>query len=524
MVSNPPAADVSADSFSAAWTRALVRAGRLGRTLPLWLALAVGLLCQGTRGLQETSETRYAECAREMLVTGNWLEPSLDFQPHWTKPPFTYWAMAAGMKLCGVNAWGVRLPAVLALVLATWAVTAAGRRLGGAATGLAAGTAFALGFLPVAGANTATTDIYLCMAEALAGAAFLFAATESDVALRRRYAAAMWAAFGLAFLVKGPPGLLPLLAFLPWNFLQPRERRVPFGSPVGWLLFLAIGFGWYVAMLARHPDLLKYYVEREVVARIAADEGHNPEWYGGLTIYGPVLLLALGAPGLWALGLAFVRGGWARGARWKQLWATRDSRLLLVLWLALPLVVFSISKSKLHLYVLPLAAPLALMAGYVLARRASVRAFAVLAAVSLVFIVAAKTAYSLLPARRDMAALGREVQAVRAQLPPGHAVVVWDEPRNHGLTFYLGLQPPGLLERIAPEGQPKEKFERWTPAEFAARAAAGYPAGAVVIVGERKRADFDARFPGVHPAAERRGRYWHLLTLPAGAPIPAIHP
>ena len=76
---------------------------RCGRWLPLFVALLVGVAFQGTRGLTETSETRYAECAREMLVTGNWLEPQLEFQPHWTKPPLAYWCIAAGMKVFGAN-------------------------------------------------------------------------------------------------------------------------------------------------------------------------------------------------------------------------------------------------------------------------------------------------------------------------------------------------------------------------------------------------------------------------------------
>src|SRR5262245_29084429 len=61
-----------------------------------WVALAafalvMGLAFIGTRGLWEPDEGRYAESAREMLVSGDYMTPHLGAQPHFTKPPMTYW-------------------------------------------------------------------------------------------------------------------------------------------------------------------------------------------------------------------------------------------------------------------------------------------------------------------------------------------------------------------------------------------------------------------------------------------------
>ncbi|MCX5759207.1 MAG: UDP phosphate-alpha-4-amino-4-deoxy-L-arabinose arabinosyl transferase, partial [Candidatus Hydrogenedentes bacterium] len=63
----------------------------------LILACVVGFAFQGSHGLLESTEGRYAEAAREMLETGNWLVPQLDYHPHWTKPPLAYWAIIGGM-------------------------------------------------------------------------------------------------------------------------------------------------------------------------------------------------------------------------------------------------------------------------------------------------------------------------------------------------------------------------------------------------------------------------------------------
>ncbi len=506
-------------AFSPEWPAALRCRSFWSVWGPLLLALVVGVAFHGTRGLTETSETRYAECAREMLVTGNWLEPQLEFQPHWTKPPVAYWCMAVGMRVFGVNAWGARLPGVLALLVATWAVGAMGRRLWGTREGFVASLAFALGF-PLFGAYVATTDIYLTAAETLAAMAFLFAALEPDATKKRRWTCAMWAAWGLAFLIKGPPALLPLLAMIPWSLMQPRVRRVPLGNPLGLACFAAVALPWYLLMLHRHPNLLEYYVGTEIVGRVSTDLGHNRAWYKAIEIYGPALLGSCGAFGVWAAWVAFARGGWARGARWRELWRARDGRLLLVGWVVLPMVVFCLSRSKLHLYILPLVAPLALIAGCVLANRVSWRALRNVALASALVFVAVKGVAGHRSDRRDMRALGQAVAAARAELPAGAPIVLWDEAVNHGVTFYLGLGREGLPERVA-EGD-KGKFENWSPAEFLARYEAGtYARGALLVVDREK-----AESAGFAPLRARLGlvesgcstRHWSLLRLAAARP------
>ena len=480
--------------------------------LPLLAALVVGVAFQGSRGLMETSETRYAECAREMVASGNWLEPGLEFQPHWTKPPVAYWCMAAGMKLFGVNAWGARLPGAAALLLATWAVLLAGRRIWGETAGFAGGLAYAIGLLPLTGAYTVTTDIYLTAAVALASTAFLFAATEADPLRRRRYVVAMWAAWGLGFVIKGPPALLPMLAFIPWNLLQPRERRVPLGDWRGLLAFVAVAAPWYVAMLVRHHNLLDYYVGTEIVARVSSDMGHNRAWYKAFREFGPALVLALGVPGLWALKLALCEGGWTRVARWRGLWAARDLRLLAVLWLGLPMIVFTLSRSKLPLYVVPLAMPLALIAGKVLVARGNWRMLRRIAVGTIVVLVVAKAAAPHFPSRQNQEPLARSIKAELATLPAGAPVVLWDEAVNHGVSFYLGSTPETLCERIA-VGE-KGKFEQWSVDEFRQRLAAGsYPHGALLVVLGQKRAELEAALPQLPVVADRKERFWHFLRL-----------
>ena len=85
--------------------------------LAAFLAVCAAFMGNMNRGLMETTEGRYAECAREMVETGNYLEPTLNYAPHWTKPPMAYWSMAAGIKILGNTEAGVRLASGLAFLI-----------------------------------------------------------------------------------------------------------------------------------------------------------------------------------------------------------------------------------------------------------------------------------------------------------------------------------------------------------------------------------------------------------------------
>uniref|UniRef100_UPI00235297DB ArnT family glycosyltransferase n=1 Tax=Flexistipes sinusarabici TaxID=2352 RepID=UPI00235297DB len=92
------------------------------RTIALLLLLYFIILLIPAYNLPlfETTEARYAEVAREMMVTGNYLEPQFEGVRHFHKPPFAYWMMAAGMKIFGMNGFGVRFFGVVAAVFSVF--------------------------------------------------------------------------------------------------------------------------------------------------------------------------------------------------------------------------------------------------------------------------------------------------------------------------------------------------------------------------------------------------------------------
>jgi len=64
----------------------------------------------GSVHLFDWDEINFAECAREMLLTGDWMRPQIDFEPFWEKPPLFIWMQAVVMQVFGVNEFSARLP------------------------------------------------------------------------------------------------------------------------------------------------------------------------------------------------------------------------------------------------------------------------------------------------------------------------------------------------------------------------------------------------------------------------------
>lgn len=67
----------------------------------------------GSVHLFDWDEINFAECAREMLLTGDWMRPQIDFEPFWEKPPLFLWMQALSMQVFGVNEFAARLPNAL---------------------------------------------------------------------------------------------------------------------------------------------------------------------------------------------------------------------------------------------------------------------------------------------------------------------------------------------------------------------------------------------------------------------------
>lgn len=437
------------------------------------LALLLAFAFLGSRGIWDPDEGRYTNVAMNMLDTSDWLHPKRSHEVgHWTKPPLTYWAIATSVAVFGRNPWAARLPAALGYLLSVWLVWRIARRLSPATPDMAAVAAlvYATMLLPVGAAQLITTDYVLAACEALAVWGFV-EARFGTARWPRAWLVVMWLGFALAFLTKGPPGMLPLLALLAFNLWVPGPRRRVFQLS-GLLAFVLLALPWYLAVILDTPGLFRYFIGDEVVNRVTTNEfGRNGQWYGWL-IYVPTLLLgALPWTG------ALLRGAKRLPGHLRRWWRDPAAReqdaphVFLALWLVLPLLVFCLAQSRLPLYVLPLFVPLALLItrqrgeeGKGFPRTSALLAW-------IVFVFALRIAAVYWPTHKDASAWAAELRS-RVDFPVQEVVFVNDMAR-YGLHLQLGAEVEKIS--LAPLPQPQPRFSPEYDHDFASELAEREP-------------------------------------------------
>ncbi len=108
--------------------------------LVLYVVAAAILLAFNWLGGLSGSEDRWAEIAREMHLSGDWLHPAINGQVYFDKPHLSYWLIAlAGYITCGINEFAVRLPSALAGLIALWGTVRLGTMMFDRRTGITAG-------------------------------------------------------------------------------------------------------------------------------------------------------------------------------------------------------------------------------------------------------------------------------------------------------------------------------------------------------------------------------------------------
>ena len=418
-----------------------------------WALLALLVLLafafQGTRGIWEPDEGRYTATGINMLESGDWLVPSIDGEhPHLTKPPIVYWAIASSVGLLGYHEWAARLPGALAFVGTGLFVFGLGRRLCPANPWLPA-VAWALSLAPVIAANIVSTDVLLAFFETAAMYAFVEAWLRDD-ASRRRWLVAMWLGWGLVFMTKGPPGLLPLVAMIVFMAAHDRGRLRGFFLLPGLAAFVVVAFTWFAVLVWQQPDRLGYFLGYEVYDRVfTAEHDRNAQWYGAFVVYVPVLLF--GALPWTALAIAAAGGPRAAWQRVRERVRTRDREALLLLyWFLLPLAVFFLARSRLQLYILPLFVPLALMASRPLAHWAwlTPRRLTWVATTTAVVLVALKGTLAYWPSDRDSREMARAIGQVLDTHGIDEIAFVGMRP-FYGVTLYLDVH----IEAVHFEGR-----------------------------------------------------------------------
>lgn len=299
----------------------------------------------GLRPLVAADEFRYAEIAREMLTSGDWVLPRLDGALYFQKPVFGYWLTALSLHAFGHNAFAARLPFALATLAAAASVFGLVRRFG---PGGRWAVAAAAGFLSSAGVIAIGTAAVLDGLFALwvsASLAAFFAASEQPAGRARQiWLALAGVACGAAFLTKGFLAVaIPVCVVIPylvWSKRSTDMLRLAWTPLIAALLTVA---PWSLAIEFADGDFWRHFFVDEHWRRFTGGiHAQHPEpfWY-----FLPVVLVGAlpWTPLIPVMCRAPIRTPLARFA---------------ICWLVAPLLLLSASSGKLATYALPCVAPL----------------------------------------------------------------------------------------------------------------------------------------------------------------------
>jgi 4-amino-4-deoxy-L-arabinose transferase-like glycosyltransferase len=399
----------------------------------------MSLTFQGARTIWDPDEGRYTAVALNMLSSGDFVLPKLNpVQDHLTKPPLTYWLIAASVKIFGKSEWSARFPYAVAFVLTGLLVLALARRFVPQKPWLAL-YIWGTSLFTVLAANVVSTDGFLVLFETLG----IYAYWNWHERPRRANNALIGIAFGLAFLAKGPPALLPLMAVCAFQWWRGGGLKLRQHWPA-FLCFAALAAPWFLWLMWARPELRAYFLGYELYGRVfTSDHDRNAQWYGALKVYLPVLFLAA----LPWLRASLLRDAmqWLRQRAWRVADHDGEQALFLVLWFVLPLVVFFVAKSRLFLYILPLAVPMSMLLARHFATRLDLQSTSTRIGLVVwpLFVVFLKgivpIAPNYLPTKfnQDAYPIAQAVRQAWGHDPIARIFTVDNAARN-GLLFYLG--------------------------------------------------------------------------------------
>jgi len=317
-------------------------------------------------GLVGADEPRYAQIAREMLFRRDYVTPVLWGRPWLEKPALYYWRAMFAFLEFGVHDWAARLPsASFAFILVALIYLHLRRFRPGSQLDAALITASCAGI--VGFARGASTDMQMA-APFCIGMLGWYAWYETD---KKFWLFDLYFFVGVATLAKGP--VAPVMALViiftftalrrEWSLLR-RTIWIP-----GVLLYFAMVLPWYIAVQRRNPSFLRVFFLEHNLERFSTNRYMHEQhlWY-----YIPIMLLALmpwSVIAMRALAEAVQQSiaEWrARRAKHHYVGHSRWGDAFpefLVLWTLFPILIFSLSRSKLPGYILPAVPPLTILTG-----------------------------------------------------------------------------------------------------------------------------------------------------------------
>ena len=347
----------------------------LARISP-WLLVLSAILASRFIGMAlfpfaDTTEPRYAEIARLMVETGDWITPWFEpGVPFWGKPPLSFWAQAASIQLFGLSEFVIRLPswiATVGIVYLTWHFALL---LWGKTVARWSALVFSSMALTYISAGAVMTDAFLALGTTLALVSLGLTLNGKSTA----WGFLFFVGVAIGLLAKGPLTLVLIGVPIGTWLVMTRTAPAKLGR-LPWLwgcTFTAlVVLPWYVLAEWKTPGFSDYFIVGEHVRRFL-DPGWAGDLYGTAHLQpkGMIWVFWIWASFPWGLiAISCLAVSWFRGKGKDSMRALRDPRLLFVFLATMgPLLFFTPAGNTLWTYALPSLPFTAILIAYWLTR------------------------------------------------------------------------------------------------------------------------------------------------------------
>ncbi|MBT8393905.1 MAG: glycosyltransferase family 39 protein [Bacteroidia bacterium] len=296
----------------------------------------------GKWGLMETSEARYAEISKEMVENEDYLHPKLLGIYHYHKPPLTYQITTLGYKIFGINEFGARFFLQFSILIQMLLIYQISYLLF-VRKEIAFASSLIYFSLPIVliSSRNLTTDAYLNT--------FILGAICSWLTWQREqnkhiFLYLFFGCLGISFEIKGPVSIIfPIVFILTYKLTFKDRFRITWHHISGTLLFFIVAFAWYLFVVLENEELWNYFFKDQIVNRIASHSYNRakPIWFY------LVIVPLIGFPWIFVVVHYFK-------SRYKRSINSKSIELVLFLTILVLILIFSLFKTKLILYVLPM--------------------------------------------------------------------------------------------------------------------------------------------------------------------------
>ncbi len=326
----------------------------------------------GAKPIDKIQEIRVAETAREMAAHGNWIIPYYNGELRLQKPPLPYWLTAASYKAFGtINEFSARFASATFAGLTVFLLFYWVRSNLGISSALAVAVCFASSYLALRYFRSGEADAILLF---FITAACIIVHDMLQLRPTLTRVCALHLCMGLGFLTKGPAAIAIPVAVLLWFAIRNRQFDVlkKCLHPLGILVLLVTGFGWYALIFYQLPNQAHLFVSGQIDSTFITGNHPNPfYWYVSrlFEFFAPWSLFIIPA-GIW-------------------LYKTRPQAVTVnyaLVWFSVTFVMLSLNVNKQVQYGLLLAPPLMILLGHYLATGAG--KFALINRITLIALIA----------------------------------------------------------------------------------------------------------------------------------------